>query len=220
MNKYIVIEENKLKKHKQYKWFSTFSNPCYGFDVKMDVTNLVNYTKKTNTSFFINTLYLVTKGLSMIEEMRLRLVNNEIRLYEKINPSFTVMTKSGVFENCNFEYEESYFAFYKKAKDLIENAKQQETVKDTYNESTNFDEYYITCIPWLSFESMSNPLPDNNLESSSVPRICWDKYKIEGNKITMTLNITVSHAFVDGYPLSQAFNTIQSLFNDAYNQLK
>ena len=94
MNKYLVIKENELKKHKQYMWFSTFSNPCYGFDVKMDVTKLVEYTKETKTSFFINTLYLVTKGLSMVEEMRLRLVNNEIRLYEKINPSFTVMTKS------------------------------------------------------------------------------------------------------------------------------
>ena len=41
MNKYLVIKENELKKHKQYMWFSTFSNPCYGFDVKMDVTKLV-----------------------------------------------------------------------------------------------------------------------------------------------------------------------------------
>ncbi len=176
MNKYLVIKENELKKHKQYMWFSTFSNPCYGFDVKMDVTKLVEYTKETKTSFFINTLYLVTKGLSMVEEMRLRLVNNEIRLYEKINPSFTVMTKSGMFENCNFEYAEDYIEFYKRAKKVIESAKQQETVKETYNESTIFDEYYITCIPWLSFESMSNPLPNNNSESSSVPRICWDKY--------------------------------------------
>lgn len=47
MNKYLVIKENELKKHKQYMWFSTFSNPCYGFDVKMDVTKLVEYTKET-----------------------------------------------------------------------------------------------------------------------------------------------------------------------------
>lgn len=220
MNKYLVIKENELKKHKQYMWFSTFSNPCYGFDVKMDVTKLVEYTKETKTSFFINTLYLVTKGLSMVEEMRLRLVNNEIRLYEKINPSFTVMTKSGMFENCNFEYAEDYIEFYKRAKKVIESAKQQETVKEIYNESTIFDEYYITCIPWLSFESMSNPLPNNNSESSSVPRICWDKYRVENDKTIMTLNITVSHAFVDGLPLSQAFHNIQDLFDDAYAQLK
>ena len=120
----------------------------------------------------------------------------------------------------NFEYAEDYIVFYKRAKKVIESAKQQETVKETYNESTIFDEYYITCIPWLSFESMSNPLPNNNSESSSVPRICWDKYRVENDKTIMTLNITVSHAFVDGLPLSQAFHNIQDLFDDAYAQLK
>lgn len=29
----------------------------------------------------------------------------------------------------------------------------------------------------------------------------------------MTLNITVNHMFVDGYPLSQAFNLVQEYFN-------
>lgn len=46
MNKYLVIKENELKKHKQYMWFSTFSNPCYGFDVKWMSRNLLNIPKR------------------------------------------------------------------------------------------------------------------------------------------------------------------------------
>ena len=83
---YKVITKEEFKKIKQYNWFKTFSNPCYGFNVKMDVTKVVEYSKRTSTSFFINALYLITIGLSSIEEMRIREVDDEIRLYDKINP--------------------------------------------------------------------------------------------------------------------------------------
>ncbi len=211
---YQIIKYQDLKKRKQYDWFKTFSNPCYGFDVKIDVTKVVEYSKKTNTSFFINILYLVTIGMSKVEEMRLREVEGEIRLYDKVNPTFTVMTNLGIYENTGFEMIDDYFGFYNKAKAVIEEVKNQNFIKDTYNDSMLFNDYYITCIPWLSMESMTHPLCDNNFESSSVPRICWDKYRLENDKYVMLLNITVSHCFVDGYPLSMAFKNIQDNFNN------
>lgn len=211
---YKVIKVEEIKKINQYKWFRKFSNPCYGFNVKMDVTNLVTYTKEHHQSFFINTLYLLTSALNQIEEMRLREVNGEIRLYETINPAFTVMTVAGIFENTGFEMENDYELFYKKATSVIEKTKKQTSVKETYNDSNLYNEYYITCIPWLSIEGMSHPLIDNDYASLSCPRICWDKYRKENERIVMTLNITVNHCFVDGYPLSKTFQLIQEYFDN------
>ena len=116
---YKVINLNEFKKRKQYTWFKTFANPCYGFDVKMDVTKVIEYSKKTKTSFFANVLYLITIGLSSVEEMRLREVNGEIRLYDKINPTFTVMTKSGVYENAGFKMIDDYKGFYNKTIEVL-----------------------------------------------------------------------------------------------------
>ena len=65
---YKVIDLDNFKKRKQYNWFKTFSNPCYGLNVKMDVTEVVKYSKETKTSFFINVLYLITIGLNSVEE--------------------------------------------------------------------------------------------------------------------------------------------------------
>lgn len=217
---YKVIKKNELKKIKQYEWFKTFANPCYGFDVKMDVTNVLKYSKESNTSFFINVLYLITIGLSSIEEMRMREVNGEIRLYDKINPTFTVMTKTGVYENAGFKMIDDYKGFYNKAKEVLEEVKNQDFVKDTYNDDVLYDDYYMTCIPWLSIESMTHPLCDNNYESSSCPRICWDKYRLENDRYVMMLNITVSHCFVDGYPLTCAFKEIQKNFDEIEEILK
>lgn len=210
---YKVIEEKDIKKINQYNWFKQFPNPCYGFNVKMDVSNVVKYSKETNTIFFINTLYLVTSALNQIEEMCIRIVDKKIRLYDKINPAFTVMTKASIFENTGFEMIDDYTSFYNKAKSIIESVKNQTNVKTSYNDSKLYNEYYITCIPWLSIEGMTHPLIDNDYESLTVPRICWDKYREENGKYVMTLNITVNHMFVDGYPLSQAFNLVQEYFN-------
>ena len=197
-----------------HDWFKTFANPCYGFDVKMDVSKVVEYSKKTNTSFFINVLYLVTIGLSSIEELRMREVKGEIRLYDKINPTFTVLTKIGIYENAGFKMIDDYQGFYNKAKEVVEEVKNQDFVKETYNSDDYYDDYYMTCLPWLETVAMTHPLCDNNHSSSSCPRICWDKYRMENDKYVMMLNITVSHCFVDGYPLSCAFNQIQKNFNE------
>lgn len=217
---YRVIDKNNFPKRKQYDWFKTFANPCYGFNVKMDVTELVKLSKETKTSFFINTLYLITLGLNSIEEMRIREVDGEIRVYDTINPTFTVMTKIGVFENCGFKMQSNYSSFYQVATKVIEEAKKQVTVRENFNHNNLYDDYYMTCIPWLSLEAMTHPLPDQNPASSSCPRICWDKYREENGKMVMTLNITVNHAFVDGHPLSQSFLNIQENFNQARNLLR
>ncbi len=210
---YEVIKPEQLKNKEQYDWFRTFSNPCYGFNVKMDVSEVVAYSKRTGTSFFINVLYLITTGLSSIEEMRMRKVDGEIRLYHKINPTFTVMTTSGVYENAGFEMIDEYPGFYQKAAQVLQQVKNQEQAKETYNDNAQLNDYYMTCLSWLSVEAMSHPLCNNNHGSSSCPRICWDRYREENGRLVMLLNITVSHCFVDGYPLSCAFRNIQENFN-------
>ncbi len=76
---YKTFKIEQLKNSAQYNWFKTFANPCYGFNVKMDVTQVVKTSKQRGTSFFANTLFLVTKALNSVDEMRMREVNGEIR---------------------------------------------------------------------------------------------------------------------------------------------
>lgn len=212
---YQVIPLTELKKRKQYDWFRTFANPCYGVNVKMDVTKLVNHSQLTKTNFFINTIYLITKGLNAIEELRLREVGGEIRLYHTINPTFTVMTKLGVYENAGFSMVEDYPNFYSTAEKVIDQVKNHTFIKAEHNDNGLFNDYYMTCLPWLATEGMVHPLPNNNYESSSCPRVAWDKYREENGMLVMVLNITVNHCFVDGFPLAQAFQQIQKNFDNA-----
>ena len=60
---------------------------------------------------------------------------------------------------------------------------------------------------------MNDPIPDDKV-SQSIPRICWGKYVLNGARYEMNLNITVSHALVDGRQLCTAFEEIQKAVND------
>lgn len=207
-------------RNKTYEWFKKFSNSTYSMNVKMDVTKLLQHVKYNDESFFIDLLYIVLNGLNAIAEMRMRLVDGNPVIFDDINPAFTVMTEAGTFENVRFNNCEDFEKFYQIAFENIENAKKQTQIKkENYNPKDCYNEYYITCVPWVDFTQFTHPIPDD-IGSQCIPRICWGKYVEQNGKYELTLNITVSHIFVDGYPLARAFNMIQELLNDADEVLK
>ena len=46
----------------------------------------------------------------------MRLVDGKPVIFDEINPAFTVMTKTGTFENVRFKNNNNYKEFYKMAK--------------------------------------------------------------------------------------------------------
>jgi chloramphenicol O-acetyltransferase type A len=207
-------------RYNTYTWFKSFSNSTYGVNVKLDVTKIVKLTKERNELFFINFLFIILKGLNNTPEMRMRLIDDKPYIFDDINPAFTVMTKAGTFENVRLKNNTNYQEFYKAAKEVIEESKNKEKIiKCDYNPTNMYNEYYITCTPWLDFVSLTHPIPDDK-SSQTVPRVCWGKFIDNNGKYELTLNITVSHIFVDGYPLSQTFLKIQELLDNCENILK
>lgn len=156
-------------------------------------------------------LYFVTTALNNIEEMRLRVENKEVVLYDVVNPAYTVMTGDGVFDNCDSLYDKNYDKFYELAKIAIDKRNKHIDEDASYNDLSKFDQYYITSLPWIDFDSMIHPMPND--DSSYVPRICWGKYYQIDNEYYIDFNIQVSHALVDGYPLSLAFLEIEKYLN-------
>ncbi len=214
------INIDNWNRNKTYEWFKKFSNSTYSMNVKMDVTNLLKHVKQNNESFFIDLLYIVLKGLNSVDEMRMRLIDDTPVIYEDVNPAFTVMTNTGTFENVRFNNCNDFEKFYQMASEHIENAKMQNQIKkEDYNPNNCYNEYYITCVPWIDFTQFTHPIPDD-IASQCIPRICWGKYVEQNGKYELTLNITVSHIFVDGYPLAKTFNEIQELLNNADEILK
>lgn len=210
MREVIIPEE----KRKQYEWFESFSNPCYSMDVPLDVTKIVRLAKEKDLSFFVIMLYVVTRTLNELDDMRMRYVNKKPVIYDVVNPSYTVMTKANTYDLVRHKYIEDFASFYQVAKEHIERAKNMEQVEPSeYNLPDRWNEFYITCVPWTAFSCVTQPIPDDK-SSSSIPRICWGKFLEKDNGYTLTLNLTVSHMFIEGFVLCSAFNNIQAMLDE------
>ena len=79
--------------------------------VRMDVTNLVNYCKENNQSFFVNYLYFALRELNAISEFRMRVHDGDPYLYDKVDCSFTVANTFGYFVNRSVAFTD-YSAFF------------------------------------------------------------------------------------------------------------
>ncbi len=203
------IDVENWNRKKIYNWFKGFSNSTWGITKKVDVTEIVEYSRETKTSFFINMLYIVVKTLNSFDCMKMRLVDEEPIIFDDVAPAYTVMTESGAFENVRHTYIDNYFNFYALAKENIELTKKKNSVAEgDYNPVNCYNEYYITCLPWMDFSTLSHPIPDDK-GSQSIPRICWGKYCLEDNKFIIDFNLTISHIFCDGYDVFSFYLKLQ-----------
>ena len=214
------IDVDKLDRRKTYEWFKTFKNPTYGVNVNLDVTKLVKYTKETNSSYFINFLFVLVKSLNDIPQMKQRFVDGEPVEYDVCNPGITVLTKNDTFENVRFSYVDNYHEFYNTAKENIDKAKNEDVLtSDSYNLENTYNEYYITSVPWINFTGVTHPIPED-VSSLSVPRICFGKFVLNNEKYEMPFNITVSHVFVDGFHISKFLKKIEDYLDNVDDILR
>ena len=211
-----VIDISSWARKKSYEWFSSFSNPTYGVTSRLDVTALVRYVKSNGLSFFENMLYLTTLGINSVPQLRLRVEGGNVVLHDYADPSFTVALNDGLFDLCRVPWQQDPRAFCRTVRQGIEGVKSGRVSKNFGDE--NLAVLYLTCLPWIDFTDMSNPIPDDP-SLASIPRICWGQYVREGENFKIALNITVSHALVDGKPLCDAFAAVQKNLNDCIKLL-
>ncbi len=207
------IDLKTYKKRNQYNWFSTFDDPTYGFDVLIDVDKLFKYCKEKGISFFIAFSYAVMKGVNSIDEMKMRIVDGHVYRYEVIHPTFTVMSESGVYQNCGFEMQDDFSAYARECRKTMEEAKTMQVGDelDVFPMCKEPNVVFMTSLPFISVEGMNHPIPSGNRDNMSVPRIFFDKASDRGRgRIEVLLNITVSHSLVDGFPLGKCMEVIQN----------
>ncbi len=211
------IDLKTYKKRNQFYYFSTFPNPSYGLDVDIDATNIILYKDKRNISFFPIFLYLLTKAVNSVYELHLREEDNHIYYYDSIEPTWTVMGKEDVYVNVGCPFVEDMDSFIKNVAELNSKAKEMDP-NDELNTSPLCSAPNVilaSCLPLLHVKGFQHPTPSGNHDSLSIPRILWDKYeKGLDNRYHLTLNITVSHTLVDGFPLANVFLKLQKLIDD------
>ena len=207
MNYKVIDFENYYRKGV----FEHFSKDCkcsLSITNSIDVTELYEYSKKTETKFYINFLYLLSKTLysRMDYKMSMKWDTQELIEYDKINPTqYVFHDDTETFTIAYTEYFENYEKFYAGAMADIENAKAtREYGLDAMNHPNWFD---ASCIPWISYDSLNIELPDGYLYLT--PIVNWGKFREENGRKLMPVSVRMNHAGADGYVVAKVFKILE-----------
>ncbi len=198
---------------KYYRWgvFRHFSEDCKcstSMTARIDVTDLVTYSKKTETKFYINFLYLLAKVINSRDDYKMdyRWQTKELVCYEVMNPTQYVFHEDS--ETCTpvyTHYNEDYEKFYAGAREDIERAKKTRTYGlDMASHPNWFDASFI---PWVSYDALHLELPDGFL--FFPPIINWGKYREENGRLMMPVTVRLNHAIADGYLVALVFRLLE-----------
>ena len=201
---YRVIDMDKYYRKDVFRHFSEDCKCSISMTARIDVTELVRYSKQTGTKFYINFLYILSKALNSRDDYKMGYVwqKNELICYDSINPTQYIFHDDT--ETCTpvyTTYYADYSEYYKNASDDVARAKEtREYSLDTANHPNWFDASYIS---WLSYDSLNIELPDGHL--FFAPIVNWGKYRDESGRLMVPVSVRLNHAIADGFLVANVF---------------
>ena len=208
-----IVDRNNWNRNTAYNTFIDYSNPTFSVTTRLDVTQLYNRCKNDGTSFFTDFLYIVMRCLNNIEEMRMRIKDDEVIIYDAVDPGFVVIKDDKSITTGRIDMTDDYPEFYNRVRNEIEYIRTHDSI-ERMNMCQTSDVIYISCLPWMDFTSINHPYDYSNIESCSIPRITWGKAIEESGHRTMAFDVAAHHALLDGYHICKLVKCIQNALND------
>lgn len=203
------IDMTTWSRREQFMYFKAMDCPYFGLTTELDVTDVRRYMKNNGISSYVGMIYLLSRALNGVEEMRLRIAGEGVVLYDVVHPSFTVLTRSGRLNFCRGRYVHDAGVFIARTQKLMDAAKAEQ---DLELDPPGDDLIYISCLPWLHFTAISHPV--HYSPADSFPRLTWGRFEERGDRLVMALNVQVHHGLADGLHVWHFIEAAQASLGD------
>lgn len=205
------IDMDKWPRAETYNFFTKVCKPqSYTVNVSLDITILRETLKDKKIKFFPSCLYLISRAIEKVQEMRLALEDHKLGYFDYLNPQYPVFHED--HKTITFlytKYSEDFKTFYKEyLKDNEEHGKDHGIISKKGAPPKN--SYIIACIPWFTFNSFTMHIDPENYYS---PLIEIGKFYEVEHKILMPIAITINHAAADGYHIKVFLDELQHSMN-------
>lgn len=208
MKKIIDIENWNRKEH--FEWFKNFDEPFFGIVSEIDCSIAYLKSKKENIPFYHNYLHKSLKAVNLLENFRLRIEDNKVVCYDKINASATLNNADNLYAMSFIEYSDNLLDFSKRMKLEEEHVKKIKGLGVSEN-TMRKDVIHYSSVPWFKITGLSHAR--NYKFEDSVPKITFGKFEIIDNKKIMNISINGHHGLLDGYHVGIYLKTFQDLLN-------
>lgn len=206
-----IIDLRTWERTAHYQFFRRMDYPHYNVCMNVEITNFLRMVESSMLPFYYAMIFAATLAINNTEAFRYRIRGEQVVLHDKVHPSFTDMSEgSDLFKFVAVNMDESLQDFVRKAADTAKRQTEHFVQADTEDRD---DLVYITCVPWVSFTSLSHTISFN--KDDSVPRMAWGKYFLDGNKVLLPFSIQAHHSFVDGIHIGRYVDFLQHYLNES-----
>lgn len=202
-----IINLDTWNRKQHFEHFNAMLDPYFAVTVPFDVTIAYHNAKSSGQSFFARYLHDCMKAINKVDNLRYRIVDNEIIDYEVIHASATFIREDKTF-GCSFiEFDEDLSIFAKNVQ------KEKERIQNSTNlfpDRNSLDCIHCSAMPWVDFTGHKEPISGIK---DSVPKLAYGKVTDDNGKKMMSIAITANHALVDGYHLGLFVEHFQEYLN-------
>ena len=204
-----TIDLNTWPRKNIYEFFSSYEDPQFNICANLTITKTFENLNTEKDSLFLVMLWLISEAANSVAEIRYRIRNKTVIEHPRVHPSFTWLNDDNTFTFCQAHHSSCFEKFVKNAEQTIEKIESNPVVADKQAED---DVIYVSCIPWVSFTSISHP--DKKDDTRSIPRITWGRYFRQQGELLMPVSLQLHHGLADGYHAGLFFSHLQKQLND------
>lgn len=199
-----IIDMQSWKRRGKFQMFNAMGSPHFNICANVDITEFKSYLKEREISFFKGVLYLLSKTVNEIPELRTRIRGDQVVEHTCLNTSFTMLMEDETFDFCEVAYREDFWGFIEETEKSMERVRQGDKLdKGSQGDGV----FYVTSLPWISFTSVQHAMHIG--ESDSIPRVAIGKYFWQGERLMMPLAIQMHHALADGIHAGKFYMKIE-----------
>lgn len=201
-----IIDLEKWNRKEHFEFFSKMTSPYFGFTTEVDCTKAYDRAKEKNYSFFAYYLYKSMVAINSVDALKMRIVDDQIILYDEVHVGSTIGRADGTFGFSFFHYSEDFQIFNKSLQDQIK-AVQNSVGLGISNDALPINHIRHTTIPWNSFSALLHPT--NFDPKECIPKIAFGKFNLRDGKKYLPVSIEAHHGLADGLHLSKYLEEFQ-----------
>ena len=209
---FIRIDLDKYDRRRHFEYFSSLQYPYVGITNNVDVSELVQFCKSTDCSFYLMILHAVALAADGVRELRQRIRDGSIMEYSECPTSHIELLENKTYCYCTLHHHmvmEEYIPY-------AEEARKKCRENGSIDEDDDSDSmYFISTLPWLHYSAMIQPVAGGE---ESNPRITWGRFQedFRGRK-QLPVTLLAHHALVDGIHIAMFYQNLEKQIKNIVN---
>lgn len=198
------LDLDSWERKSSFEFFRDYKDPFFNMAANVDVSRLYAFCKERDWPFSIAALYCSIATANEIREFRLRMIDEKVVEFDRVEASQTMLNEDNTFSFCYFPWCDTIEEFVEEGRRSRE---KYGALRSFDVETGRLDMIFYSVIPWVSFTSFKHANSGDNRQT--VPRMVFGRMFEQSGSRLMPFSVEAHHCLMDGYHVGRYFNLFQ-----------